>query len=115
MSEHGFSFNPGEKTLLVLNNLLEEFSVSQAYNLIWRAAKDAAAFYIREHVSKEHAANTVVGSIQRQFERARAEGWKIKPYGRDRRCPQSMVSQVLFNTALPLGDDGFNKPPKDSK
>jgi hypothetical protein len=110
-SEHGFSFNPGEKTELVFKNLLEDYSVSQAYNLVWRAVKDAAAFYMRERVSKKHAANTVVGSIQRQLDRARAEGWEIKKYRRDRRCPQSMISQVLYDTVLQIGEDGFNRPP----
>jgi hypothetical protein len=112
LDEHKFQFKPGEKTNLVINNLLEDFSVAQIHNFIWRAARDAAAFYVRERVAKQHAANTVVGSIQRQGERARSEGWDVKPYHRDFRCPQSMISQVLYNTALHIGDEGFNKPLK---
>lgn len=112
LDDHGFSLNPGEKTLLVFNNLLETYSVAQIFNFIWRAAKDAAAFYVRERVPKQHAANTVVGSIQRQAEHALAEKWDVKPYRRDRRCPQSMVGQVLFNTVLQIGDEGFNSPPR---
>lgn len=111
LDDHGLSFNPGEKTILVFKNLLVNFSVSQAYSMIWRAAKDAAAFYVRKNVPKKHAANTVVGSIQRYAERAKAEGWEVTKYGRDRRCPQSLISQVLFNTVLQIGDDGFNEPP----
>lgn len=108
LEQHGFSFQPGEKTQLVFNNLLEDHSVAQAYNFIWRAAKDAAAFYVREKVSKQHAANTVIGSIQRYVERARAEGWETKPYRRDFRCPESMVSHTLYNTVLHIGDEGFS-------
>ena len=115
LEDHGFSFTPGEKTILVLKNVLAGFSVSQAYNMIWRAARDAAAFYVRENVPKKHAANTVVGSIQRYAERAKAEGWEVKKYGRDRRCPQSLISQVLFNTVLQIGDDGFNEPPPNQE
>lgn len=111
LGEHGLSLNPGEKTLLVMNNLLEDYSVAQIYNMIWRAAKDAAAFLVRERVTKQHAANTVVGAIQRYGERAKAEKWDIKLYGRHWTCPQSIVSQVLFNVALRIGDDGFNKTP----
>lgn len=113
LQEHKLPLNVGEKTLLVLTDLLTEYSVGQIYNLIWRAGKDAAAFYMRERVSKQHAANTVVGSIQRQAERARAEGWSIKPYKRDRRCPQSMISQVLFNAALQIGEKGFEDSPNN--
>jgi hypothetical protein len=112
LTEHKFTFTPGEKTQLMFSNLLEDFAVAQIYNFIWRAAKDAAAFYMRERVAKQHAANTVVGSIQRQAERARSEGWEVKAYRRDFRCPQSMISQVLFNTALHIGDEGFNAPLK---
>jgi hypothetical protein len=112
LEEHRLPFNPGEKTNLMFENLLEEYSVAQAYNFIWRAAKDAAAFYQRGGVNKQHAANTVVGAIQRQAERALSEGWEVKAYHRDFRCPQSMIGQVLFNTALQIGDIGFTQPPR---
>ncbi len=55
---------------------------------------------------------TVVGAIQRQAERALSEEWEVKAYRRDFRCPQSMISQVLFNTALQMGDIGFTQPPR---
>lgn len=113
LGKHRFEFEPGEKTLQTFESLLGEYSVAQIYNFIWRAVKDAAAFYIRERVTKRHAANTVVGSIQRQAERARAEGWDIRPYRRDRNCPQSMISEVLYNTALCIGDRGFTEAPKN--
>ncbi len=114
LSEHNLDLNPGEKTQLVFNNVLEEYSVGQTYNMIWRAGKDAAAFYMRGGVSKSHAANTVIGSIQKYADRAKAEGWDIKAYRRDWRCPESVVSQVLFNTVLKIGENGFNRPPIDS-
>lgn len=112
LKEHQLPLNFGEKTLLVVTELLESYSVGQAYNMIWRAGRDAAAFYMRERVAKQHAANTVVGSIQRQVDRARVERWELKPFKRDRRCPQSMVSQVLFNVALQIGQVGFDETPK---
>ena len=114
LSEHGFDLTIGKKTIQVVKSLLNEFSVAQIYNFSWRAAKDAAAFYIRKDVSKQHAANTVPGSIQRMSERALAEGWEVKPYGRNFNVPQCMVSQVLYNTTLRMGDAGFDHPvPKE--
>lgn len=110
LEEHSFTFTPGDKTILVFSSVLEDYSIGQVFNFIWRAAKDAAAFYVREKVPKQHAANTVVGSIQRQAEKARAEKWEIKPYRRDFRCPQSLISQVLFNAVLQIGEDSLNKP-----
>ncbi len=112
LEEHRLPFKAGDKTRQMFQGLLTEFSVAQVYNLIWRAARDAAAFWVREQVPKQHAANTVVGSIQRQADRARSERWEVKGFRRDYRCPQSMVSQILCDTALHLGTGGFEQPPQ---
>lgn len=110
VAEHQLSFTAGEKTKIVLNQVLDKFSVAQAYNLIWRAAKDAAAFYMRSGVNRKHAANTIVGNIQRQLDRAVANNWEINPFRRNYDKPQSILSQVLFNTCLRTDDGGFSEP-----
>ncbi|MCK4546216.1 MAG: hypothetical protein KAW17_02130 [Candidatus Eisenbacteria sp.] len=116
IEDHGFEFRAGAMTCHVLKSVLKTFSVGQAYNFIWRAARDAAAFYVRETTSKAHAANIVPGSIQRMAERALAEAWDVKAYRRDFRAPESVLSQVLFTLALQLPEGGFNTipPPEDS-
>ncbi len=111
LSEHQLVLKPGEKTLEMLNHLLERYSVSQIYSFIWRASKDAAAFYVREQVTKLHAANTVVGSIQRMAEKAEAEGWEVKGYRRNFHLPQSLMSEVLYNAVLKIGSAGFETKP----
>jgi hypothetical protein len=110
LSEHRPGFVPGEKTRVILSQVLETCSVAQAYNLIWRAAKDAAAFYMRAAVHRRHAANTVVGSIQRQLERAQANNWDITAFRRNFLHPQSILSQVVFNLCLRTDDGGFTQP-----
>jgi hypothetical protein len=109
LAEHKLPFKAGEKTLTVLNQVLDDYSVAQIHNFIWRAAKDAAAFQARNNSTATHAANTVVGAIQRAAETAKASGWDVKPYRRSFSCPQSMLSQVFFNAVLQIGDDGFSK------
>jgi hypothetical protein len=111
MQDRGFDFNPGKKTMMVFNRLLDSYSVAQAYNMIWGAARSAADFYVRKNPPKQQAANSVIGGIQRRVERARDEGWNVKAYRRDFRCPRSMVSHVLFSTALQMGDEGFTQAP----
>src|SRR5262249_9526017 len=64
LDDHKLPFTPGEKTVQMFEQVLEHYSISQIYLFIWRAAKDAAAFYTREKVTKSHAANSVVGAIQ---------------------------------------------------
>lgn len=109
LSEHQLQYSPGEKTFLMLNKGLESYSVSQMCNFIWRAAKDAAAFYVRNRVSKDHAAKTVVGNIERQIERASANDWDVAAYKRNYDHPQSVLSRTLFNTVLKTDDGGFTK------
>jgi hypothetical protein len=110
VAEHQLSFTPGEKTKLILGQVLEKFSVAQAYSFIWRSAKDAAAFYMRAQVNRKHAANTVVSNIQRQYEQAIANNWDVKAFRRNYDRPQSVISQVVFNTCLKTDDGGFSKP-----
>jgi hypothetical protein len=111
LAEHQFEAKFGEKTCLVLRAVLTKFSIGQTYTFIWRAARDAASFYLRERASKAHAANIVPGAIQKMAERAIAEGWSTFSFRRDFRAPLSVLSQVLFSTALRLPEDGFTTVP----
>lgn len=111
LTEHQLPFSPGEKTIHVIKQVLKDYSIGQLFNFIWRAAKDAAAFKVRNKTTSQHAANTVVGTIQRNSERARIQGWEIKSYSRDYRCPQSLLSQVYFNTVIQIGDDALSRVP----
>lgn len=94
----------------MLENALNHFSIGQVYSFIWRAAKDAAAFYVRESVGKRHAANTVVGAIERSAERALVNGWDVTQYRRDRRAPETPMVQ-LFTTVSGLGDRYWTEVP----
>ena len=105
LNQHQMSFTPGEKTTQTFLSLLNDFSVGQMWCFIWRASKDAAAYYQRGGVSKKQAANSVVGSIQRQAERAIAGEWDVPNYRRIPQIPVSMITQVLFVTALKIGDN----------
>jgi len=109
LAVHKLQYNHGKKTQLVISKALEAFSVGQVYNFIWRAAKDAAAFYVRQRSSRDHAAKTVVGNIERQLEQALANKWNVKAYQRNYDYRQSMVSRVLFNTMLGTDDGGFHQ------
>ena len=109
LEEHNLSFQPGEKTKVLFTQLLESYSVSQIYIFIWRACKDAAAYYMKGGISKKQAANSVVGSIQRQYERAIGNNWTIGSFKRNYKLPQSILSQVVFNFMLRTDDGGFNQ------
>jgi hypothetical protein len=111
--EHKLTIEPGEKTILLLHKLLNKYSVAQLYSFIWRATKDAVAFYVRENTTKKHAINTIPGAIQRMAEKAEAEGWETVSYRRNFKLPQSLMSEVLYNAILKIGDRGFNEVPSN--
>lgn len=96
LAEHGLELKAGEKTIDTLRYACDSMTLGQVYNVIWAAARDAAAYWVRERVPKQRAANSTVGSIRRRVERALAEGWDIKAYRRDRRCPETAVVRVFF-------------------
>lgn len=109
LSKHNLPFEPGEKTRDTFLHVLRRFSIGQAFSFIWRSAKDAAAFRAREPVSRQHAANTVVGAVQRLAERASSEKWDVWAYRRTPECPQSMISQVVFGGLLGVGESYFER------
>lgn len=111
MDKVGYSFNPGEKTYQVLNNLIDNFSTAQVYNIIYRAIANSTARYQSKEITKKHAQNLVITSCEKQGERAIAEGWSLKPYGRLRELPESLISEVLFNSIMKISSLGFLETP----
>lgn len=104
LAEHDFPFAAGSKTRGTYMDLLETFSIGQIYNFNWRAAKDAAAYWMRSEITKHQAANSCVGNIQRQADRARASGWDVKPFSRLWQLPLSSVSHIFFTVVMKESD-----------
>lgn len=107
----GFEFTPGDKTYKTFDILLDDFSVSQIYGIIWKAVADASKLYLERGVSKKHAANSVIGACERYAERAKMNGWTLTEYRRIKELPQSALSSFFFNRVLGIGDMGFKLPP----
>lgn len=106
--ERGFEIPQGEKPRIMFENLLTTYSVAQCYALIYRGARNAADYSQRKYITKTHASNLMISSIQRYADTARAEGWDIKPYSRIKECPRTVLSYVLHDTFLRTGDRAFD-------
>lgn len=106
-----FAFVPGDKTYKTFELILEDFSVSQIYGIIWRAVADASKLYLEKGMSRKHAANSVIGACKRYSERAKLNGWELTHYNRIRDLPQSELSLFFFNRVLGIGEMGFKIPP----
>ena len=100
----------GDKTNSIIENVLEDYSVGQIFNLIFQASMSTVDFMVREDIPKYKARNLVIGAIQRKADKARANGWQIKNSRRDFNCPQSIVSSVMFTTILEFGEDYLKIP-----
>lgn len=111
LNKVGFEFTPGEKTYKTFEILLDDFSVSQIYGIIWKAVADASKLYLERGITKNHAANSVIGACERYGERAKLNGWNLTAYNRIRDLPQSALSSFFFNRVLGIGDMGFTVPP----
>lgn len=108
-----FDFNIGEKTIAIFKDLLENFSVSQIYGIIYKSVANATKYYQESSVSKKQAANSVIGGCQRYAERAMINNWGLAKYSRIKELPQSMISEFFFDRVIGVGSLGFNMPPSE--
>lgn len=106
----GFNVRAETAVTEMLNNVLRDFSVAQLYCVVWKGAQYAADFMVREHVNKAHAANFMIGACQRNADQARANHWQVKAFRRNFELPRSMLSYVLFDVILKIGERGFSEP-----
>lgn len=113
MKEVNFNAAIGEKTIATFKDLLEKFSVSQIYGIIYRSVANATRYYQQGGVSKKQASNSVIGNCQRYAERAVIENWELKKFARPYVIPQSVLSEFLFNRVLKIGELGFNMTPTE--
>lgn len=104
-------FSVGEKTISVINDLLKYYSVSQIYYIIYNSTSKALRYKEEYNVSKNHAANTIIGNMQSLGERALNKGWVLEKYSRNRDCPQSLISKFFFERILRIDEGGFNLKP----
>lgn len=111
LNKIGFRFSPGKKTYITFDILLNDFSTSQIYGIIWKAVADASKLYLEKSLSKQHAANTVIGACERYAERTKIKNWELVKYKRVRDLPQSILSLFFFNRVLGIGEKGFDNPP----
>ncbi|WP_340027975.1 hypothetical protein MHB71_25470 [Paenibacillus sp. FSL H7-0940] len=107
----GFPFTIGEKTTAVLDDLLNHFSTGQVQSLIYRAVGDATRYFQENKITKQHAANIVISSLQRMGERSVSSNWTINSFKRNYDLPQTAISQVTFDRILGIGRDGFELCP----
>lgn len=114
-SVFGISYEIGNKTLITVQELLRNYSISQVMTIINKAVKDSSCFYLEKGVNKRHAVNTVIGNALRYGERAVQYEWNIFNSKRYDECPQSILSRFFFENVLKVGHRGFIVKPAIDK
>lgn len=99
----------GSKTHSLISWLLDRYSASQAYNFIWRGIRDTIYIKEKNGLSRKHAANIVIPSIQRRAERCYNEGVVIEGYNRTE--PLSIIAELLYDNVLGIGEAAFTTCP----
>ena len=107
---YGLTFY-ADKTYITFDILLNDFSVSQIYGIIWKMVANASKRYLEGGISKKHAANSVISACERFAVQAKINNWSLKGYNRPKDLPQSSLSSFFFNRVLGIGDMGFKLPP----
>ncbi|RZH25205.1 hypothetical protein EXD98_18225 [Acinetobacter pittii] len=106
-----YDFSPGTKTTTVFQNLVNNFSVGQIYNIIYRAIANSTEQYQSGKITKIHAQNMVISSCEGQGERAIANKWNLTNYSRVKDLPQSQISKIFFDSILQISYLGFSEKP----
>lgn len=110
--ELNVNFSAENKTREVINQLLQQFAVSEIYYFVKKSVENAHIYYSKGFAnSKKHAANTIPNKILSLGERAINEGWNTYKYSRDSRAPRSYISQIFYDFFLQDEDAGFHKSP----
>jgi hypothetical protein len=105
------NYDTGDKTKIVFEELLNNFSAGQIYGIIWSGVTNAVRFHREKHPPVQNAAKAVITNCQKYGEKALIEKWNVKTFSRIKELPQSSFSKYLFNRVLKIGDEGFNLKP----
>ena len=106
-----FDFSPGDKTYATFDGMLNVFSVSQIYCIIWRAVRDACHYYQKGNVSTNHAANSAVYNCRRISDNIMRNGWHVSDFTRPHDILQSEISLYFYNAVVKIGDRGLSVAP----
>ncbi|TLS71034.1 hypothetical protein FE243_06980 [Aliarcobacter thereius] len=109
-----YNFNKdyiGDAILEKLELILEDFSVSEGYSILYSSVSGSAS-YKQTGISHRQAINSINSYIANNIAKRKSGEWKTKGYGRNYDLPQTAISMVFFNNILKIGESGFTLIPK---
>lgn len=104
-----YDLRVGEKMQEAMFHALSRFSIPRLRYLLYRIAKNVAALSSHRDFTRQHALNTIPGSLIRDCDRALADQWNIKPYCKKWDTEEVILITLLFDRVLGSGMDGFKE------
>ncbi|MCR8931624.1 MULTISPECIES: hypothetical protein [unclassified Pseudomonas] len=110
-NEVSFAFTAEARAEAVVDQLLQDFSVSQLYYFARLAVRNAAHFYATGNSKgRSHASNTIPRNMLGTAQDALARNWRKNAH-RDSRVAQSALQRLLYDVVLKDSGAGFSKSP----
>ena len=106
-----FNYACGQKTELVINELIDKYSVSEIYAIFYMSISYALMRKKERNLPSKHASNLVIGRAEVIADRYSKEKRKLIKYNRIKDLPQSELSSLFFYQILKIGEDGFYQKP----
>lgn len=100
-----YEFNCYTETLIA--NLLNDYSVSQCYQVFWDSAKNTVDFRARYPKFNKNVVLIMNEACLRYVNKARMNYWQIKGFARNLNVPRNMINYVLYEIILMNKDSGF--------
>lgn len=107
LEEYRLHISEGNALDAAINHALLHFSIPQVRNLIWRVAKDTAAYSARADVVRPQAINSIPGTLTRKVDRAVVDGWDLKPFFLKWEEEECALITTLFDRVLGSGKQGY--------
>jgi hypothetical protein len=107
LDTYNLSIEEGDKLREAIRYSLLHFSIPQLRNLLWRVARDTAAYAARRDVHTRRAINSIPGNLIKMCDRALADRWEINPYVLKWDEDEALLTTMLFDRLLRTGVTGF--------
>lgn len=102
----------GDKIKDMIKILLEDFSISEGYAIIYSSIKGVAAYKQKNGISNRHAVNTIYSNLYNYSNKIKTGEWSKHSYKRNFDLPQTIISKHFFDVLIGIGDKGFNLQPR---
>ena len=107
LDKYNIRIEEGDKLRDAIHYTLMRFSIPCLRYLMWKLAKDTAAYATRKDVHPRQAINSIPGALMRMCDRALADNWKISPWTLKWDEEESLLTTTLFDRILKSGVAGF--------